>query len=193
MAKVEIDFAKIKFEPAQAAELYKDAISFLKDAKKATHEASKRYARATVALAAAAFEASLNFHAYFYAAIDQELKKVGKATRWTESELDCLLERRPVLQNGQVLKVFRQYPLLERFQLLVKFESGGKKVAQLNAPFQDLKKAVDLRNELLHPKPKEKPMELGVETAESALNGFLQAEWERIKVSNGEASDLAET
>ncbi len=114
-------------------------------------------------MAAAAFEGFVNYFA-------EKVVQVGEARGITLSqfEVDCLRERRRVLENGDVKERKQIYSSKERFLLLRKKLAHGEGIpreweAKLDA-------SIKVRDMLVHPKPGN-PFQLD----ERAAMGFFTA------------------
>ena len=102
--------------------------------------------RVSVLMAAAAFEGLVNY-------VAGNVLSAGTVNghRLTEFEIDCLNERRRVLEGGQVKEKKQIYSTKERFLLLIRLFDHSHAYGKENEA--DLDWSVRLRDQIVHPKP----------------------------------------
>jgi len=161
----------------EASELWGDAFAFMKASggKRIIEKRRKRYLRAAVVTAAAAFEGWTNFLA---ASVIAKPEIVGRAL--TEFELDCLCEKQKKLDGGAVRESQGRYRSQDRFLLLLGILNGERELPKEPG----LRTSFQIRDRLVHPKP-------GGSVAPSDLHdaffGFLGADidlgiaWKKAK------------
>jgi len=174
LQKLVRDFARLKdYLGEEVSRLWSDAEDFLREAiadgPGATPARTQRVARAAVLTAAAAFEAVTN---YLSEQVVQAGEVLGKELR--ESEIDCLREKRKVLENGKIMERKQTHSSKDRFLLLYSLLSKGRDLrdstrARLNSSFR-------VRDGLVHPKPGASIDLLRDDAAEKAVMGFLIAD-----------------
>jgi len=127
--------------------LWFDAFHFWGELKRLRDPGKReRSLRAAVLSAAAGIEALTNFLAERIV-----LEEGVRGRKLTESEIDCLRERRKVLRNGEVAGETARYSSKDRFLLLFRLVSGGEQFpAHLRA---ELDSSFKTRDQLVHPKP----------------------------------------
>jgi len=142
-------FENIEKLGAPLPQLWTDAFEFMTQGARAKGKdevIEQGFLRVSVLLAAAAFEGFVNY-------VAERVVQAGDVhgIKLTEFELDCLGERRRILDNG-VIKVKRQiYSTRERFLLLCRKLSHGHAIsAEYEAK---LESSIETRDLLVHPKP----------------------------------------
>ena len=128
-------------------DLWKDA-HIIGDSAMRTKDAERKQMalRAFVMTSGAALEAMTNF-------VASEIVTVGHIRNrpLTEFQMDCLAERRRVLENGEVRERAQIYSAKSRFLLLYSLLAGGSAFPAQHRAKLDL--SFSVRDRLLHPKP----------------------------------------
>lgn len=154
-------------------QLWSDAFDFFREVRptrpRITVEHRQRLARAAVLTAAAAYEAVTNFLS------DQILEAPPiEGFALTEFEIDCLREKRKVLDGGIVNEGKQFYSSKERFLLVLRLSTEGP--AHDKTFVESLDRSFKLRDSLVHPKPGAFVGMLTDESWTSAYLGFLTAD-----------------
>jgi hypothetical protein len=130
-------------------QLWADALGYVREGKKAIGRdeiIAQGFLRVSVFMAAAAFEGFVNYLA-------EKVVQAGEidGIKLSQFEVDCLRERRRVLEDGEVKEKRQIYSTKERFLLLRKKLGHGHGLppeyeARLDA-------SIKVRDMLVHPKP----------------------------------------
>lgn len=169
-----VDFENLKQALGpEVVQLWSDAFDYLREARPSrphiTPERRMRLARSAVLTAAAAFEAVTNFLAERVAE-----HPTGTQQLLSEFEIDCLRERRRVLEAGVVREKKQIYSSKDRFLLVLRILSGSDKHNE--AIIMTLEESILLRDRLVHPKPHAPVDVLANDSWSQAFMGFLAAD-----------------